>query len=78
MLILDLVMVCGLAQRHFNVYISVEFGFRSLCKLSYRQNGGRAQACFLLDPVSLKAVVEGCPLCGLKETGAGPSVCVYV
>lgn len=30
----------------------------------------------LLDPVSLRPGVEGCPLHGLKETGAGLCVCV--
>lgn len=57
---------------------SVQFGFRGLCKLSCRGNRGRAQACSLLDPVCLWAVVEGCPLYGLKETGAGLCMFMYV
>lgn len=54
------------------------FGFLTPCKLSYRQNRGRARACSLLDPVSLWVVVEGRPLYGSKEAEAGPCVCLYV
>lgn len=67
-----------LAESLFSIFSAVQFGFRRLCKLSCRGNRGRAQACSLLDPVCLWAVVEGCPLYGLKETGAGLCMFMYV
>lgn len=64
---------CSEALQHFHCSA---VWFLTLCKLSYMQRGGRAPSCSLLDPVSLRARVEGCPLYGPKETGAGLCVCM--